>query len=249
MLSECLDHATPAQVMIQVFGGHPVESSHPFFQSRVVGVRVLDVVDASQDADSLVQVHRPMGHAHLPSCEGDRAFPSPVRAKYRIPGQEGLKHRFDLPMVVLRKNRVGRRSRAIPGHQNRNLLLGEPPLCGPATPFPGSSRKTAPLSLVGSQKPGLVGFDDAAFFPGIQTGGQGQEPVSPQKSGFRVITHRQAAFRTDSLSLNFSRKNSHRSLWCSPEMDVFVNAVKMRLHPWHRKRGSPAACPHGRISG
>ena len=23
----------------------------------------------------------------------------------------------------------------------------------------------------------------------------------------------------------------------------------MHLHPWHRKRGSPAACPHGRISG
>ena len=53
MLSKCLDHATPAQIVVQVFGGHSVEASHPFFQPRVVGVRILDVEDAGQDPDLL----------------------------------------------------------------------------------------------------------------------------------------------------------------------------------------------------
>ena len=146
MLSKCFDHAAPSQVVIQVFGGDSVKSSHPFFQSRMIGVRVLDVVNACQDSDPLVEIHRPMDHAYLTGCQGDRAFSSPVRAKDRIPGQEGLQYRFDLPMVVLRKNRVGSRSRAIPDHQNRNLLPGEPPLCGPSTPFSGPSRKPAPVA-------------------------------------------------------------------------------------------------------
>ena len=186
MLPKYLDHATPAQIVVQVFGGHSVEASHPFFQPRVVGVRILDVVDAGQDPDPLVEIHGPMGHAHLTGCHGDGAFSSPVRAKDGIPGQQGSQYRFDLPMVVLRKNRIGSRSRAIPDHQNRKLLPGDPPLCGPSIPFPGPSRKPALLPLVGSQKPSLVGFDDSAFLPGFQTGGQGQEPVSPQKSGFRI---------------------------------------------------------------
>ena len=186
MLSECLDHATPAQVVVQVFGSHPVEPSHPFFQSRMIGVRVLDVVDAGQDPDPLTDIHRPVGHAHLPGRQGDGSLSTPVRAKDGIPGQQGFQYRFDLPMVVLRKNRIGSRSRAIPDHQNRKLLPGDPPLCGPSIPFPGPSRKPALLPLVGSQKPSLVGFDDSAFLPGFQTGGQGQEPVSPQKSGFRI---------------------------------------------------------------
>ncbi len=55
MLSKFLDHATPAQIVVQVFGGYSVESSHPFFQQQMVSVRVLDVVDTGQDPDSLSQ--------------------------------------------------------------------------------------------------------------------------------------------------------------------------------------------------
>ena len=186
MLSKCLDHATPAQIVVQVFGGHSVEASHPFFQPRVVGVRILDVVDAGQDPDPLVEIHGPMGHAHLPSRQGDGAFSSPVRVKDGIPGQEGSQHRFDLPMVVLRKNRIGSRSRPVPDHQDGNLFPGEPPFCGPPAPFSGPSRESASLPLVGSQEPFLVGFDNPAFLPGFQTGRQSQKPVSPQKGGFRI---------------------------------------------------------------
>ena len=76
MLSKCLDHATPTQVVVQVFGGHPVEPSHPFLQPRMVGVRVLDVVDARQHPDSLAEIHRPVGHAYPPGRQGDGALSS-----------------------------------------------------------------------------------------------------------------------------------------------------------------------------
>ena len=33
MLSKYLDHATPAQVVVQVFGGHSVEASHPYLST------------------------------------------------------------------------------------------------------------------------------------------------------------------------------------------------------------------------
>ena len=186
MLSECLDHATPAQIVVQVFGRHPVESSHPLFQPRMVSVRVLNVVNPGQDPDPLAQVHHPMGHAYLPSRQGDRTFPSPVRAQDRIPSQKGFQHRFDLPMVVLGKNRIGGRTRPVSDHQDGNLFPGEPSFLSPTAPFSGPSREPAPLSLVGSQKPSFVGFDDAAFLSGFQTGGQGPKPVSPQKGRLRV---------------------------------------------------------------
>ena len=157
MLSKCLDHATPAQRVVQVLGGHSVEASSPFFQPQLVGVLILDAVDAGQNLDPFVEIHGPMGHAHV-----------------------------HFPMVFLWKNRIGSRSRATQDHQNRNLLPGELPLCGPSTPFPGSSRKLAPLPLAGSQKSSLIGFDDSPFLPGFQAGRQGQEPLFPKKGGFRI---------------------------------------------------------------
>ena len=186
MLSECLDHATPAQIVVQVFGRHPVESSHPLFQPRMVGIRVLDMVDTAQNSDPLAQVHRPMGHAPLPSRHSDRAFSSSIRAQDRIPGQKGFQHREGLPVVILREDRIGGRARPVPDHQDGNLFPGEPPFLSPTAPFSGPSREPAPLSLVGAQKPGFVGFADAAFLSGFQTGGQGPKPVSPQKGRLRV---------------------------------------------------------------
>ncbi len=107
MLSKCLDHTTPAQVVVQILGGHPMEPSHPFLQARMVGVGILDVVDAGQHPDPLAQVDRPVGHAHLPGRQGDGALSSSVGTENRIPGQERLQDRFDLPMVILRKDRTG----------------------------------------------------------------------------------------------------------------------------------------------
>ena len=186
MLSKCLDHATPAQVVVQILCGHPVEPSHPFLQPRMVGVRVLDVVDARQHPDPLAEIHRPVGHPHIAGRQGDGALSSSIGTEDRIPSQERSEHRFDLPVVVLRKDRLGSRARPVANHQDRHLFPGEPAFGGSAAPFSGPSREPAPLSLVGSQEKCLVGFDDAAFLPGLEIGGQGQESMPPQKGGFCV---------------------------------------------------------------
>ena len=144
MLSEYLDHATPAQVVVQVLRGDPVEASHPFLQSRMVGVRILDVVDAGQDSDPLAEIHRPMGHTHIAGRQSDGSLSSSVRAKNRIPSQKRSEDRFDLPVVVLRKNRIGGGARPVSHHQDRHLFPGEPSFGGSAASFPGPSWKPAP---------------------------------------------------------------------------------------------------------
>ena len=114
--------------------------------------------------------------------------------------------------MSLRKNRIGSRSRSVPDHQDGNLFPGEPPFCGPPTHFSGPSCESASLPLVGSQEQCLIGFDNLAFLPGFQTG-KAKNRCLHNKRAFVLIPHRQAAFRTDSSSLNFSRKYIQRSLW------------------------------------
>lgn len=48
MLSEYFDHAMPAQIVVQILRGYPVEPLHLFLQPRMAGIRVLDVLDAGQ---------------------------------------------------------------------------------------------------------------------------------------------------------------------------------------------------------
>ena len=186
MLSECLDHTTPAQIVVQILRGYPVEASHPFLQPRMVGIRVLDVVDAGQHPDALSEIHRPMGYPQIAGRQSDGSLSSSVRAEDRIPRQKRSEDGFDLPVVVLRKNRIEGDTRPVPHHQDRHLFPGEPSLAGSAAPFSGPSREPVSLPLVGSQEKRLVGFDAAAFRPGLEIGGQGQESVSPQKGRFRV---------------------------------------------------------------
>ncbi len=130
MLSECLDHATPAQIVVQILRGYPVEASHPFLQPRMVGIRVLDMVDARQHPDPLSEIHRPMGHPHIAGRQSDGSLSSSVRAEDRIPGQERSEDRFDLPVVVLRKNRIGGCARPVPDDQDGNLFPREPSFGG-----------------------------------------------------------------------------------------------------------------------
>ena len=145
MLSKCLDHATPAQVGVQILCGHPMEPSHPFLQPRMGGVPVMDAGDARQHPDSEASIPHPVGHAYLPGRQCDGALSSSVGAENLIPGQERLQDRFDLPMVILRKDRIRGRTRPVPHHQDRHLFPGEPSFGGSAAPFSGPSRE--PVSV------------------------------------------------------------------------------------------------------
>lgn len=249
MLSEYLDHATPAQIVVQILRGYPVEQSHPFLQPRMVGIRVLDVVDARQHPDPLSEIHRPIGHTHIAGRQSDGSLSSSVRAEDRIPGQERSKDRFDLPVVVLRKDRIGGGARPVSHHQDRHLLPGEPSFGGSAAPFPGPSRKPAPLSLVGFQEPGLVGFDDSVFRPDLEIGGQGQKSVPPQKGGFRVDPTPPGRLPDRLPFAEFLQKEQPAVLVMKTRKGRVRQGTKSALAslapvPWR-----PAACPHGRISG
>ena len=202
MLFKCLDHATPAQVVVQILCGRPVELSHPFLQPRMGGVRVLNVGDARQHPDSLAnEIHLPVGHAYLPGRQWGGSLSSSVGTEDRIPSPERSEHREGLSMVILRKDRISGRARPVANHQDRPLFPGEPAFGGPAAPVSGPSREPAPLSLVGPQGKSLVGFDEAAFLPGLEIGGQGQESMPPGiGAAFVLISHPHTAFRTDSPS-------------------------------------------------
>ena len=90
MLSKCLDHATPAQVVFQVLGGHPMEPSYPFFQPRIMGVRILDVVDAGQNPDPLTNEMIPP-----PSLTASRWVRLVGANLSPIPGKKGRNHHED----------------------------------------------------------------------------------------------------------------------------------------------------------
>ena len=186
MLSQCLDHASPAQVVVQILRGHPVEPSHPFLQPRMGGIRVLDMGDTVQHTNSLAQVDRLVSHPHFAGRQCDGFLSSSIGTEDRIPGQETSEHREGLPMVLLRKDCLGDRARPCPSHQDRPLFPGEPAFGDPAAPFSGLSRKPAPLPIVRPQEKSLVGFNEAAFLPGLEIGGQGQESMPPGIGGFRV---------------------------------------------------------------
>ena len=92
MLSKFLDHATPAQIVVQVFGGYSVESSHPFFQQQMVSVRVLDVVDPP--ANTLISLRRFTARWANPISRAARAkgpFPPPSEQRTASGARSGFR--------------------------------------------------------------------------------------------------------------------------------------------------------------
>ena len=108
MYFKSLDHASPAQVMVQVFGSPPMEPSHPFLDPRMVGVYVLDLGDFGKEFDPLSEIYRPMGHASVAlSLNNDGSLSSPVGTDDRFPCSARSKDREALPVCLLAKNRIG----------------------------------------------------------------------------------------------------------------------------------------------
>ena len=138
MIAECLDHTSPAQIVVQIFGRHSMEPSHPSFQPRMVGVCVLDVVDAGQNPDSLADIHRSMGHTHFPGRQGDGALPSAV----------GTEH----PAIFVMKFRKGRVRQgtkgalaslaSVPGKSGRLSPWADPRMVAMGTSGGGSHQRS-----------------------------------------------------------------------------------------------------------
>lgn len=67
MLTPAFQPSAPTQIIFQVLGRDPMKASHLLFESTVVCVDVLDVVNPSNNQNSGRQVDRPMGDAELVS--------------------------------------------------------------------------------------------------------------------------------------------------------------------------------------
>ena len=159
MITESFQQTFPTEIMPQVFGRHSMKSQQPSFQERMVGVYILDVVNASQHPDPFAQVDCTVGYAHLSGRQGKGAFSSAVGAENRILGQKGFQDSLDRKVVVLGKDRIGCGSRAVPNHQDRNLFTGKPSFGSVTAPVSGFPGEIVSLPLVGAQEPSLVGLE------------------------------------------------------------------------------------------
>jgi len=66
-----LQHTSPAEVPLQVFGGQPVKAPHPAFETAVVGVDVLNMESAINDSDALLHIDRSAVLWRQSPCSGD----------------------------------------------------------------------------------------------------------------------------------------------------------------------------------
>lgn len=56
-------HAPPAQVVLQVLGGHPMKASHPLLEATVVSVDVLNMERPVDKPNALLNMDGSMGQA------------------------------------------------------------------------------------------------------------------------------------------------------------------------------------------
>ena len=64
-MSESFSQSVPAEVVGEVFGGYAVELCDPFFESAVIGIDVLDVINAADHALACGKIDGAMGNMSL----------------------------------------------------------------------------------------------------------------------------------------------------------------------------------------
>ena len=92
MIPKSFQHPSPAKVMGQVLGRDSMEPSHPFFQPRMVSVRVLDVVDPP--ANTLISLRRFTARWANPISRAARAkgpFPPPSEQRTASGARSGFR--------------------------------------------------------------------------------------------------------------------------------------------------------------
>ena len=180
-MAVALQHAAPAEVVLQVLGGYSVEAANPLLEATVVGVDILNVEGSVNDPDALLNIDGPMGKA---GGTGNRLIdPSAIRAKNGILVNQGAQHGRDMVCVDLLQPEIGGLPAVVAYHQHRNALpLGAHPSafsCGPGQ---------FSLPLEGLQKEGLVGLDDPALVLRAVRGRRLKKAMAPAKRGVFIDT-------------------------------------------------------------
>ena len=63
-----INQSSPPEIIGKVMCGDAVKSAHPFFESTVVGIHVLHVVDLADNPDTCSQIDWAVDDADFPHC-------------------------------------------------------------------------------------------------------------------------------------------------------------------------------------
>ena len=171
-----VDGSIPAKVAVQVFGGHAFEAANPALESAVIGIHVLDVIDAGDDTDASGQIDRAVRDADLLGARRQGA--GTIRAKDGVLTQNGLQGSGDVLRIAARQDEVGSCAGTIPTDQHRNLFFGSAALGGLSAPLARCAGEPA-LPLVRLQEECLIGFRDTHQNVCLQAFRQRKEAMAP----------------------------------------------------------------------
>ena len=194
-----LNQASPAEVVAQVACSHAVEAAHPAFESAIVGIDVLDVINAGDDTLTSGQIDRPVGNPHFFGYRRQCLFS--VGAQNDIGRQKRLENGPDVGLIGLLQHEVCRVSGAIPADQDSSLFFRQAALAGFATPLAGRPTQTLSSALLRLKKVGFIGFGNARQADRLLTVGQTQEAVAPAKCRVGMNANGCGAF-ADARSFN-----------------------------------------------
>ncbi len=74
-----INQSSPPEIIDKVMCGDAVKSAHPFFESTVVGIHVLHVVDLAGNPDTCSQIDWAVDDADFPYCWAPNALPLSVQ--------------------------------------------------------------------------------------------------------------------------------------------------------------------------
>ncbi len=187
-----LNQVTPAQIVAQEVGGDAVEAAHPFLESAIVGIDVLDMIDTSDDTLTSGQIDRPVGEAHFFRHCRQRLLS--VAVQNDIGCQKRHEHSADMCLVGLLQDEVSSVSGAIPADYDIGLFFGQPALAGFATPLAGCPTQSLSLTFLRFKKAGFLGFGNARQANRLLAVGQTQEAVAPTECRVGMNAHRCGTF-------------------------------------------------------
>lgn len=128
-----------------------MEATHPAFEPAVVGIDVLDVEDAVDDAWAVLDVERAVGNAGGASKGGINT--GTVGTQDRLLIEQRPERRDDVCRIAFFQFEVGDLPAAIAHHEHWNLLGAEATLAGHAAPMAGWAWQAA-LTFEGFEEEG-----------------------------------------------------------------------------------------------
>lgn len=187
-----LNQASPAKIVAQVAGGNAVKTAHPFLQSTVVGIDVLDMIDTRNDTLAGCQIDGAVGDVHLFGDGCQRLCP--IGALNDISRQERLEHRTDVLLVSRLQHEVRSVSCPVSADQHSGLLFRSAAFAGFAAPLAGRSLQSLPSALLRLKEVRFVYLGNPRQAHGLLAVGQLQEPVVPAESSVGMYPDGGGAF-------------------------------------------------------